>query len=307
MAIAALSPFDTKTRFGQHQQFFVMGVDVDRTSLAQVRVEMHVSDEGCNNFDTNALSLGYGLGVAQEIGVTDLLDVPEDIPEAICVGINRRYDNDGSMGIYTYIFEGLLQNRVPFFMYELEFAMNQEPIETHPNFSEFEPKYGPYNPIDRTWPRVPTAKQATAGGLGGTANAAQAVTNPMFGVSSFLSPGAVWRVSYTATELTAEIFNGIGSTDEPDGLDQFEDFANAIEASQRNWLKMAPRIVKRGGAFQITLEWMLSGPRGFMGDIYDQENLEKAPGSGSGTATANPGGGGSGPVGPGTAHPTFLA
>lgn len=288
MPATALQPSDTKTRFGTHQQFFVTGVQVDRTSLAQVTVEMQVSDEGLNNFSKDFLTLTYGLGVAGEAGIADLLEIPEDAPEDICIGISRRYDSPGSMGIYTYNFEGLLQGRTPFYLYELEFTMNQEPIETHPNFEVFEPIYGPYDPLNRTWQRVPTAKQSSAGGLSANANAAQPVTNPMFGTTSFLSPGAVFRKMYTATKMDSSIFQGIGTKDEPQGLDDFnKDFANWVQTeSKRDWLRLSPKINKRGGAYQITEEWMLSGPRGWMEDLYSDTAINHQPGDGGGGSTA---------------------
>jgi len=282
MPAAALQPSDTKVRFGKHQDYFVVGVDVDRTSLATVRIEMHVSDEGLNNFNTNFLTLGFGLAVAGEAGVTDLLEIPEDNPTAICVGINRRYERDQSTGIYTYTFEGLLADRTPYYEFELEFAMNQEPIETHPNWEEIDATFGPYDPINRVWQRIPTKAQTQAGGLSGPSNAGQIVTNPLFGTTSFLSPGAVYRISYTDIDIHEGDLDGIGTKDEPQGLgDQFPEFQNWMDSNRRDWLKMAPRLRKRGGAVQVTLEWLLSGPRGWEEALYSDAAINGSPGSGA--------------------------
>jgi hypothetical protein len=281
MSAPALQPFDTKNRFGTHQQFFVTGVDVDRTSLAQVTIEMQVANEGLNNFNTSFLTLSYGLGVAGEAGVTSFIETPQDSPQAICVGISRRYDRENSMGVYTYNFEGLLQDRDPFYEFELEFSMNQEPIETHPNFEVFEPIFGPYNPLNRTWPRIPTQKQSQAGGLSGPSNnAAQAVTNPLFGTTSFLSPGCVYRVMFSTVKIDPGMYNGIGTIDTPFKLDQFNDFLQLVLQSKRNWLKLAPKLRKRGGAIQVVLEWLLSGPRGWEQFIYSNEAINHSPGTG---------------------------
>jgi hypothetical protein len=249
---------------------------------------MHVPDEGSANVNATYIAIPYGYSVATELGITSFLDIPEDSPHSIVVGINRRYDRDGSMGIYTYTFEGFLANHEVIYVYELEFSMAQEPIETHPNFEVFEPKYGPYNPLDRVWPRVATAQQAQAAGLPGTGqNASQTVTNPMFGTTSFFSPGATFRKSYTDTTIAETDLTGIGTISQPDGLKDFnKEFSDWVEnQSKRNWLKLAPKINKRGGAYQVVLEWLLSGPRGWNEDIYSDEAINHSPGSGANTVT----------------------
>jgi hypothetical protein len=284
MPVTALPPGATKTRFGPHQQFYITGVDVDRTALAHITAEMHVSDEGSANVNASFISIPFGFSVGGELGITGFLVVPDDSPHSVVVGVNRRYDRDGSMGIYTYTFEGFLANHEVIYVYELEFSMNQEPIETHPNFEVFEPKFGPYNPLDRVWPRVPTSRQAQAAGLPGGGDAASStVTNPLFGTTSFLSPGATFRKMYTDTSIAETDLDGIGTIRQPDGLDDFnKEFSEWVQnQSKRNWLKLAPKINKRGGAYQVILEWLLSGPRGWEQDIYSDEAINHAPGSGA--------------------------
>src|SRR5262245_11646805 len=236
-------PLDYKTRFGRHQEFFFISADVDRTNLAVVRVELHVQDEGLNNPNSAFLSVFAGSEALSQAGLDGFFYEASSGETNLCVGASRRYDNEKSLGIYTYTYEGLVADAPIYHEFELEFSMNQEPIETHPNFEVFEPKFGPYNPIDRVWPRVPTTAQSRAAGLpGGGQSAAQTVTNPMFGVSSFLSPGAVYRINYTASDVQEGDLDGIGTIDEPPFLsEEFPEFGQWMETNRRNWLKLAPK------------------------------------------------------------------
>ena len=63
--------------------------------------------------------------------------------------------------------------------------------------------------------------------------------------------------------------------------DVLEEVAKVIEqfkipsaAKKRNWLKLAPKIKRRGNAAEITEEYMLSGPNGWLSDVYGQAQLE---------------------------------
>ncbi len=59
--------------------------------------------------------------------------------------------------------------------------------------------------------------------------------------------------------------------DKPPGIEQFK-IPGA--AKKRNWLKMAPKIKRKGNAVEITEEYMLSGPNGWLRDVYGQAQLE---------------------------------
>ena len=72
--------------------------------------------------------------------------------------------------------------------------------------------------------------------------------------------------------IPSGILRGIGTiVDKPPGIEQFK-LPGA--AKKRNWLKLAPKIKRRGNAVEITEEYMLSGPNGWLRDVYGQAQLE---------------------------------
>ena len=56
----------------------------------------------------------------------------------------------------------------------------------------------------------------------------------------------------------------------PPGIAQFQ-IPNAD--GQRNWLKSAPKIKRKGNAVNITEEYLLSGPQGWLDSIYSAAQL----------------------------------
>ena len=98
--------------------------------------------------------------------------------------------------------------------------------------------------------------------------------NPLFGVEHWLVIGAVFRKTYAAKTIPSGLLRGIGTiVQKPPGIEQFK---IPSAAKKRNWLKLAPKIKRKGNAVEITEEYMLSGPNGWIRDIYGQAQLEGA-------------------------------
>ena len=94
----------------------------------------------------------------------------------------------------------------------------------------------------------------------------------MFGVDNWLVVGAVFRKTYAARHIPSGILRGIGTVvDKPPGIERFKIPGTA---KKRNWLKMAPKLKRKGNAVEITEEYMLSGPNGWLRDVYGQAQLE---------------------------------
>jgi hypothetical protein len=110
--------------------------------------------------------------------------------------VERRYDEGASMAIYTYTFEGIATRRgTKFIEYELEFTMEQAPIETHPDFQHLNDVFGPYDSLNRLWPPIITEKSAAVGLKQTSEGGPQ--PNPMYGVTSYLVPGCMFRMTFT--------------------------------------------------------------------------------------------------------------
>ena len=86
--------------------------------------------------------------------------------------------------------------------------------------------------------------------------------------------GATFRKTDSAKTIPSGLLKGIGTiVAKPPGIDQFK---IPSAAKKRNWLKLAPKIKRRGNAVEITEEYMLSGPNGWISDVYGQAQLEGA-------------------------------
>lgn len=85
--------------------------------------------------------------------------------------------------------------------------------------------------------------------------------NPMHGVEAYLVPGLVWTRKWTAQKLDLGYIRRLGTIDNPPG--------NPPELDgNRNWLLVRITGTWRGNIWQFSASWMLSGPRGFVKEMY---------------------------------------
>ena len=153
--------------------------------------------------------------------------------------------------------------------FELDTSMAEDPIQTHPFFDTLKTRYGWDAVKEQFAETLPeTGGQQTA--LSGSGKKIK--KNPLFGVENWLVVGAVFRKTYAARVIPSGILRGIGTiVDKPPGIEQFK---IPSAAKKRNWLKLAPKIKRKGNAVEITEEYMLSGPNGWIKDVYGQAQLE---------------------------------
>lgn len=183
---------------------------------------------------------------------------------------NFSQEEDGTFKVVLH-FEGITsspsEDQVTF---ELDASMNEDPIQTHPYFDTLKTRYhwdAVKEQFSETLPENSGQQTALSGG-----NSQKTVKNPLFGVENWLVVGAVFRKTYSAVTIPGTLLRGIGTIiDRPPGIEQFR---IPSAASKRNWLKMAPKIKRKGNAVEITEEYMLSGPNGWIKDIYGQAQLE---------------------------------
>ncbi len=148
-------------------------------------------------------------------------------------------------------FFGVIGTPTP--IYDLDIRTSDEPIASHPDFHSF--AYPPgtngskfdeiTGAFDKFVPKV-------SGG---------AITNPLWvDVSSYLSPGAIWRKTYVSTTQPADI-SQLGKIDTPEGNPP------AIRAGA-TWLYGGISWEQRGRVYTVRKEWMLSGRQGWNPAIY---------------------------------------
>jgi hypothetical protein len=263
-----------KVRHGTHQLLHLLPFTVDRTNLFTGRVEMHISDEDFDAPNGTFMNLSYGVGVGQQSGIYAMASGGTTPPQ--CVGVERRYDEANSIAIYTYTFEGIAtRHDQKYIDFELEYTTTQEPIETHPNFKAINSVYGPYDVLNRIWPQY-ISPQSQATGLQAKSSDQGATLNPMHGISSYYLPGLMYRISYTDIDVNPQVNKGIGSIQIPTlittAFPALQDWLNDFGGA-RNWLKMAPKIRQHGSCLSITEEYMLSGYKGWVPEVYSLRSL----------------------------------
>lgn len=137
--------------------------------------------------------------------------------------------------------------------YEFDSSFKEEPIESHPAWSEIKTKFGG-SVVDKevTFPETLPRSQISTAGLTGNEPTTQ-VRNPMFGIKTYLALYVVFRRTYVKKNIPKGLLDAVGTTRDklPAGLPT---------PKGRNWLIMPPKIRKRGNAWEITEELTLSKP-----------------------------------------------
>lgn len=144
---------------------------------------------------------------------------------------------------------------IPSPIYEIDFSMSEEPIETH---KEFATKLAgtPAN-------KLHGARFEPDGNFAGfvTFPAGREAERDIWqGIRSFLNPGAVWRKNYVTKSRPGDI-GDLGRIDVPEG-------DPPTLGNSQNWLYTGLTWEQRGLTYQVKKEWRASGRRGWNTDIY---------------------------------------
>jgi hypothetical protein len=143
-------------------------------------------------------------------------------------------------------------------VYEYDSSFSREPIEKHPNFEQLKATYGwEYDP-DRGksgFPEfMPSNSSAGGGGLGGgSTSTQQQQKSALFGWTDYPVFRAQFRHSYVRQVLDPTIFSKIGKVTGslPQGFPT---------PTGQNWLYQPPKVSKKGNAYDITENLLLSNP-----------------------------------------------
>ena len=135
---------------------------------------------------------------------------------------------------------------------ELDFSMHEEPIQSHPNFNTASTGIAAVYNYD-------FAQKAFK------KNKSDGSPNPLYGTTSYLAMTATFRKNQTVGNVNevAGIFDSIGKISGPS-----YDLISIPLVASRNWLKLSPKITSRGGVFEVSESWMLSGAGGWNSKIY---------------------------------------
>lgn len=148
---------------------------------------------------------------------------------------------------------------------DLDWAGAEDPIETHPDFDKLAKKYKAlFDPQETAkftgWDRK--IKDPQGSGM---------IPNPFYGFSHFLNDGAVLRLTFNLEKYDAKFLKNICKIEVPKISDsQLKPMAEAPDG--KNWLKKSVKVKFCGGCFQYTLEYLLSGPGGWIPDVYKPKN-----------------------------------
>ena len=143
--------------------------------------------------------------------------------------------------------------------YSLSITTADEPIDSHPKFKDF----GTVENGAFFDPESDTFKYFKA-----FLDAAHTTLNPKGGIRSYRSPRVVWRMKYMVTTRPSG-HAGTGKIGTPSG--GAPDYNSESEpATNFNWLTGPMTYQERSGGavFEVSIEWELSGPRGWDADIY---------------------------------------
>ena len=140
--------------------------------------------------------------------------------------------------------------------FELEGTTADEPIESHWNFEVLLKNYGNGHKPDpatghMVWPRSIT--DATTGEKG---------RNPMVGIESWAAPGLIWNHNFVASKLPETLVRQLGTIAETVPGDP------PALSGNRSWICVRARGRNRGNIWQCQMSWQLSGPYGYVPEMY---------------------------------------
>ena len=181
------------------------------------------------------------------------LDIGISIPEWNPRQITRR--EAGEAGGYDVVlsYEGQADPDKEGESFEVEGSTSDDAIESHWNYEVLLKNYkGTEDPSTgrAKWPKELTDDAGAKG------------RNKMHGVESWRAPGLIWNHNWTARTLPSSIVDQLGTIaltlrGNPPGL-----------SGGRNWLCVRVRAKFRGNVWQIQTSWELSGPYGWVEEMY---------------------------------------
>jgi hypothetical protein len=196
----------------------------------------------------------YVVDTEEEIELAGAGDAPLGLFEVSRVAGN--YQNHPTKLLVRVGYEGITNEPDPEAdaVYEFDVLLEENPIEAHPKIQDIIKKYA--GEVDPSTKRVrfpltlPNQNTSGAGALAGGGGQGATKRNPLFGLTSYLTLGSVFRRSTVSRTMPSDLLGRVGETRQslPRGFPTPEG---------RLWLIMPPRAVLRGNIFEISDEWKL--------------------------------------------------
>lgn len=156
---------------------------------------------------------------------------------------------------------------------ELDGSMTQDGIKSHPYFQALKSLYNWSDTKEAFLETLPVTGSSSATGLGGTDGTGKTKPNPLYGAESFLAVGAIFRDTFTTRNAPNSVLDHVG---EIISVPPAFHFLGIPAPSGRNWLKLTPKVSRKGRGSSVTLEYMLSGPNGWNKDVYNFSQILRA-------------------------------
>lgn len=182
---------------------------------------------------------------------------PLGLPE---VGRQASKEENGSW-ILEITFEGAPDNATFEDEVELDHAGAEDPIETFEKFEALALKW--HADFDQQTQQFKGWKRRIKDkGSGKT------IKNPLYGFSHYLNDSVILRVTFNVRDFDPAWLRNICKIDEP-RLTNPRTARMKDVPEGRNWLKKVVKVKFKGNIFQYTVEWLLSGPGGWVPDVYN--------------------------------------
>lgn len=167
------------------------------------------------------------------------------------------YRNHPTKRLVTVNYEGMSSNGTfnseDAGTFELDVVLEENPIEAHPRIQELITEYGgEIDPKSKrvSFPVVMPTGQQSGGALRGKKNTAAPTRNPLYGLTSYVTLGSIFRRSYLSTSIPGDLLTRVGKLRDslpngfptPDGM---------------SWVVLPPRAVLRGNCYEIFEELKL--------------------------------------------------
>lgn len=183
------------------------------------------------------------------------------------------YEQDEAGGfVITVQYEGFPPDGGPTKEELTEFSfdgtMGAENMMSHPKFESLRTSFEYDAAKDRFTGKINAV--AGDGGLDISDEGDLRRADQIAGAESWLVVGGEYSITFSSRVVPVSIFRGVGCVvDRPRGIGAFN-----LELGKRNFLKLCPRVTKRGDAVQVTERYMMSNPVGFSSDIYGAGQLD---------------------------------
>ena len=138
--------------------------------------------------------------------------------------------------------------------FELEGALEDLPIETHPNLATLLSHYEGF---------VQNSKAVFQEELSEKDGNGEPFKNPMFGVDQWRSPGLVWTRHFISKRFPAELISQLGKVTATVPGDPPKLWG------KRAWILERISAVFRGNVWKISMSWRMSGPGGVILEMFD--------------------------------------